>query len=165
MAAKTLIGAALNRTGGVDRVVGARVTGGYFDVFGVQPALGRVFGREEDAQGQKVVVLSHRLWTRQFGANRAVLGTTVGLNQQPHTVIGIMPASFDFTAQGEDLWIPMSFMPQERENAGSHFLVSTRGCATASRYRQPRHRCPWSSSGGCHSGRTNLRIGRSSCVR
>ena len=42
MAAKTLIGAALNRTGGVDRVVGARVTGGYFDVFGVQPALGRV---------------------------------------------------------------------------------------------------------------------------
>ena len=122
MAAKTLIGAALKRAEGVDRVVGARVTGRYFDVFGVQPALGRVFGREEDAQGQKVVVLSHRLWTRQFGANRAVLGTTVGLNQQPHTVIGIMPASFDFTAHGEELWIPMAFTPQERDNAGSHFL-------------------------------------------
>jgi putative ABC transport system permease protein len=122
MAAKTLIGAALQRAEGVDRVVGARVTGRYFDVFGVEPALGRVFGREEDAQAQKVVVLSHRLWTRQFGANRAVLGTTVGLNQQPHTVIGIMPASFDFTAHGEELWIPMAFTPQERDNAGSHFL-------------------------------------------
>src|SRR5262245_29573262 len=79
-----------------ERTIGYRVTASYFDVFGVQPALGRVFGAEEDQPGrEQVVVLSHRLWQRRFGADPAILGRDVRMNGQPYTVLGVMPHSFD----------------------------------------------------------------------
>jgi hypothetical protein len=72
-----------------ERVVGERVTGDYFAVFGVRPALGRGFAPDEDRRGApKVVVLSHRLWRRSFGASPAVLGRTVELNAERYAVVG-----------------------------------------------------------------------------
>jgi putative ABC transport system permease protein len=124
VAASAFMGVALSRTDGAERVLGARATGQYFEVFGIQPALGRLFGPPEDTPGQdQVVVLSHRLWSRHFGADPAVIGATIGLNQRPHTVIGVMPPSFDSSALREELWIPMAFTPQERNEASSHFLT------------------------------------------
>ena len=59
-----------------ERVVGARVTANYFDVMGVRPMLGRTFTADEDRPGNdRVVVLSHRLWTRRFGASASVRRT------------------------------------------------------------------------------------------
>ncbi|HVL67491.1 MAG TPA: ABC transporter permease [Vicinamibacterales bacterium] len=124
VAAKAWAGFALGRQDGAEQVVGARVTGEYFKLFGVEPVLGRVFGAAEDAQGHDaVVVLSHRLWTRQFAADPGVLGRVVTLNQRPYVVIGVMPPSFDFTAQSEELWVPMAFTPAARDNASSHYLT------------------------------------------
>ena len=114
----------LARAEGAERVDGARVTGGFFDVFRVQPALGRVFGVPEDEPGKdQVVVLSHRLWTRQFGADAGIVGRDITLNQRPHTVIGVMPPSFDFTNDREELWVPMAFTPERKQVRDQHPLV------------------------------------------
>jgi putative ABC transport system permease protein len=113
----------LARDEGAERVVGVRATGGWFDVWGVAPALGRVFGPAEDAPGHdQVVVLSHRFWTRQFGADRGVLGRTMTLDNRPYTIIGVMPASFDFTADAEALWVPIAFTPERKAMHDEHFL-------------------------------------------
>ena len=124
ISAKRWTSFALATQSGAERVIGAKVTGEYFAVFGVAPALGRVFTVAEDTPGAAaVVVLSHRLWTRSFGGDVAVLGREITLDARPHTVIGVMPSSFDFSSDEEELWVPMAFTPAERDNRGSPFLT------------------------------------------
>jgi putative ABC transport system permease protein len=108
-------------TAQAERIIGAQVTAGFFGVFGVAPAHGRVFTADEDRPGgPRVVVLSHRLWSRRFGGNPSVLGTQVRLGGQPYEVIGVMPATFDFTAQTEELWVPMAFTPERKAMHDEH---------------------------------------------
>jgi putative ABC transport system permease protein len=108
----------LARDEGAERVIGVRATAGFFDVFGDQPMLGRVFAAAEDEPGRdQVVVLSHRFWTRQFGADRNILGRQITLDARPYTIIGVMPASFDFTADAEALWVPIAFTPGPQGDA------------------------------------------------
>jgi len=108
-------------TAEAERIIGARVTAGFFDVFGVAPALGRVFTKDEDRPGApNVVVLSHRLWARRFGGSPVVLGSQVRLGGQPYEVIGVMPQAFDFTAQTEELWVPMAFTAERRAMHDEH---------------------------------------------
>ena len=94
----------------VPEIVGsARVTAEYFAVFGAKPQIGRTFTAAEDAPGgPKVVVISHRLWVSHFNSDQAILGRPVQLDGLPHAVIGVMPASFDFTQASEDLWLPLA---------------------------------------------------------
>lgn len=107
-----------------ERVVGARVSDGFFRVFGIRPALGRVFLAEEDAPGRSnVVVLSHRLWERRFGADPRVVGRTVRLSGAPHTVVGVAPAWVDYTDDGEELWVPLALTPEQRADYGEHSLT------------------------------------------
>ena len=104
-----------------ERIIGARVTAGFFDVFGVAPARGRVFTAEDDRPGgPNVVVLSHRLWSRRFGANPAIVSSQVRIGGQPYEVIGVMPPAFDFTAQTEELWVPMAFTAERRAMHDEH---------------------------------------------
>jgi len=127
-----------------ERVIGARVTAGFFDVFGVAAARGRVFTAQEDRPGgPTVVVLSHRLWTRRFGGNPATVGSQVRLGGQLHEVIGVMPPDFDFTAQTEELWVPMAFTAERKAMHDEHqFQIyarlapgATRAQATAEMHR------------------------------
>jgi putative ABC transport system permease protein len=98
-----------------ERTIGKRASASYFEVFGVAPAHGRVFQADEDQPGRdQVVVLSDRLWKRRFGGDLAILGRQIRLNELPHTVIGIMPPSFDFTSDSEELWVPIAFTPDRR---------------------------------------------------
>ena len=114
----------LARSEGAERVVGGRATGDFFNVWGVPPALGRVFGPAEDVPGRdQVVVLSHRLWKQQFAEDRGIVGREISLNQRPHMVIGVMPPSFDWWAGREELWVPMAFTPERREMRRNHFLM------------------------------------------
>lgn len=102
-------GASGNLAGGSEAefVSGCRVTEEFFRVFGVTPALGRTFTKEEDTPGgATVAILSDKLWHRSFGANKDILGQTVLLNDQPVTVVGVMPAGFRFSSNS-DLFIPM----------------------------------------------------------
>jgi putative ABC transport system permease protein len=107
-----------------ERVVGAQVTANYFDVLGVRPMLGRTFSVAEDRPGSdRVVVLSHRLWTRRFGASVAVLGRAVRMNGTTYVVVGVMPESFDLTTDSEELWTAAAFTPEQRAMHDEHYLT------------------------------------------
>ena len=88
-----------------ERITGAVVTAGFFDVVGVAPALGRPLTPTDDATGARVVVISSGYWKRHFGADPRVVGTAMAVNGQPFTIVGIMPAGFEFP-QETQAWIP-----------------------------------------------------------
>jgi putative ABC transport system permease protein len=113
----------LARDEGAERVLGSRASGGFFQTYRMNAALGRVFGAEDDQPGRdQVVVLSHKFWTRQFGADRGVLGRQLTLDARPYTIIGVMPGSFDFTSDGDDLWVPIAFTPERKAMHDEHYL-------------------------------------------
>ncbi len=87
----------LSGTGEPERLSGVPVSESFFDILGVQPQLGRLFTADEARwNGPKAVVLSHGLWRRRFASDPAIVGTSLTLNDAPHTVVGVLPASFDF---------------------------------------------------------------------
>jgi predicted permease len=99
----------LNLTGDGDaeRLVGARASADLFPLLGVQAAEGRTFTAEEDVYGQnQVVLLGHELWGRRFGADPAVVGRSLTLNDIPHQVVGVLPEGFSFGPFDYDVWIP-----------------------------------------------------------
>jgi predicted permease len=109
-----------------ERVTGLVVSGNYFAVLGVRPALGRFFLPEEDRTPgtHAVTVVSHGLWRRRFGADPGVIGRTVVINGYRYTVVGITPAEFTGTTRGtaNDLYIPA--MMQGEVNAGTSMLAN-----------------------------------------
>jgi predicted permease len=79
-----------------ERVMGAEVSPEYFTMLGVAPALGRTFASEEERSGgADVLVLSDGFWRSHFGGDRSVLGRTLPIDGRPHTIIGVMPETFD----------------------------------------------------------------------
>ncbi len=93
---------------GPERVQLAHVTANMFDVLQVSPALGRSFTPAEARPGAPaVVVLSDRMWRIRFGADPTVLGRTLALDGVKHTVVGVMPASFNFPFGSARLWLPI----------------------------------------------------------
>ncbi len=77
------------------RISGALVGDDFFRVMGGQPLLGRAFLPEEQQDGKdQVVVLSHELWQKQLNGDPNAVGKTILLNLRPHTIVGVMPASF-----------------------------------------------------------------------
>ena len=106
-----------------ERIIGARTTAGFFGVFATAPIHGRVFTTEEDQPGrEQVVVLSYRLWTRRFAGNPSIVGKTIRLNGRQYEVIGVMPERFDFTAQTEQLWVPIAFTAERKATHDEHYL-------------------------------------------
>ena len=88
-------------------VDGRIVSAWYFDVFGLRAALGRTFAPDEDHPDKRhVVVLSHRLWTSQFGSDPAVIGEAIQLDSELYTVIGVMPAGTGVDLLDPELWRP-----------------------------------------------------------
>jgi putative ABC transport system permease protein len=93
-------------------VEGSLVSPAYFDVFGLRATVGRTFAPHEDQPGRDhVVVLSHRLWSSQFGADRGALGTSIRLDGELYTIIGVMPAGtsveFGLNLADPQLWRPL----------------------------------------------------------
>ena len=107
--------------GETTRIFSRRVTTGYFDVLAMPPALGRYFLPGETSES-RVVVLSHPLWQTRFEGSREIIGRTIMLNGDAHTVIGVAPAAFTLTPFDERLWTPLTFTPEERANYGAHGL-------------------------------------------
>jgi predicted permease len=111
------------------RVTCARVTPTLFQTLGVGAARGRWITDEDDRDGRRVVVLADRLWRSYFGADADVVGRDVVLDEVPHTVIGVMPASFEFPPQGvrrvreAACWVPTSFSAAELATPTFDFFV------------------------------------------
>ena len=111
MAAYTFAGMGMTRGTDTLNVVALLVTGNYFDLLQVKPALGRTFLPEEDStpNGHPVVVLGYNFW-RKLGGDPTIVGSQVTLNGHSFTVIGVAPAAFTGVDTGfsPDLWVPVS---------------------------------------------------------
>jgi predicted permease len=94
MAGFTSRGAMIAGDGRAERVPALQAMPGFMETLGVQPAMGRAFRPEEDAPGTRVVILSDIGWKRHFGGRADVVGKTLRVNEEPHTVIGVMPEGF-----------------------------------------------------------------------
>src|SRR6266513_2030775 len=105
-----------------ERIAGASVTAGVFTLLGISPLKGRFFQPEECTTGRDdVVIISARLWERRFNSDPQIIGTKLLLNGKSYTIVGIMPANFDFPLQlfnvgsggqfGEraEIWRPLAF--------------------------------------------------------
>jgi len=102
-------GATVNLTyqGTPQRYQGGYVTEGFFNILGVAPVRGRNFTAADNQPGaERVVLISHRLWERDFGSNPSIVGQSVRLNGRSATIIGVMPPKFNFPVN-EELWIPL----------------------------------------------------------
>ena len=98
----------LTGVGPAERIVAGAVTADFFPLLGVQPALGRNFTREEDTpNGPRAAMLGHALWQSRFGGDPDVLNRTITLNQQSYTVVGILPARFQYP-EPFHLWTPLA---------------------------------------------------------
>jgi predicted permease len=107
-----------------ENVAAARVGADFFQLLGVEPALGRGFLSDEDRPGSDaVVVLSDGLWRRRFGADRAIVGREVRIDGVARQVIGVMPRSLDYTLYNEELWIPNAFTPEQLAQHDEHYLL------------------------------------------
>jgi putative ABC transport system permease protein len=111
-------GAILSGNAEPERVPAALVTDSFFSVLGVKPARGRSLLPEDDRPGaEDVALISHGLWQRRFGADPNVIGSKVNINGYVTTIIGVMPAGFEFT-EPIDVWRPLGldFSKERRDN-------------------------------------------------
>lgn len=95
-------------------VIGALVSAGFFDLLGWSPERGRVFRREEEVASSGVVILSHGLWLRRFAADPAIVGKVIDVDEEPRTIIGVMPAEFAMPLQRADAWMPLPLGAQQQ---------------------------------------------------
>jgi putative ABC transport system permease protein len=122
MAALRYRNAALTGDQSPEQVLGRGVTPNFFDVVGVQPALGRPFTAEEDAAKRQVVVLSYALWQRRYGGDPSLIGRSILMDGEPVTVVGVMPRDFFFPDHEAMYWEPASFTAADLARRQSHFL-------------------------------------------
>lgn len=117
------MGFTLTGVGSARRVTMLPVSSDFFDVYRVQPIIGRRFVRDEERGSARVAVLSHRLW-QAISGDAGVLGQRLELDGDPYEVIGVMPAGFVDVVGGDvDLWVPLELQDQNaRENRGNHYL-------------------------------------------
>jgi putative ABC transport system permease protein len=96
----------------------ARISAGFFSTLGVTPVAGRLFLHNEDQPGQdnQVVLLANEFWRRQFGANRAVIGRSLRLDDRSFTVVGVLPPGEPWLDAG-DVFVPMVFNPKASRNS------------------------------------------------
>jgi len=110
----------LSQEADLQRVDGIRASAAFFKALGIPPQIGRTFLASEDQPGSAhVVVISHSLWQRRFAGDPYLPGKIIRLNSEPYTVIGVMPAGFEFPRGAEmpksmqfpkraDLWVPLA---------------------------------------------------------
>lgn len=89
------------------RYTGAYVTPEFLRALGVQPAMGRDFRAEDNTPGaEKVALIGHALWQRDFGSDPEIVGRQVRINGTPATIVGVMASGFAFPVN-EELWVPL----------------------------------------------------------
>ena len=112
MAAQTGGSTTLTGQGEPTQLSAGIVSPHYFDIFAAGTVLGRTFAADEDQPGKSaVVVLSHSLWSTQFGGDPNIVGKSIQLDGEPTTVIGVLPAGSAFDRAYNQLWRPLVFKP------------------------------------------------------
>jgi putative ABC transport system permease protein len=114
----------LTTSEGPERIRSWLVTEGFFEILKLQPLLGRTFTSDEFTPGrERVIVLGHGTWSRQFGGEASAVGRLVVMDGQPFTIVGVMPPQFAFPP-GRDVWSPKIFTDVDRrQRASSYYRV------------------------------------------
>lgn len=117
----------LTGEGGPERVTRLQVTESFFPLLGVRPTLGRLFTSEEALDGgPAAALLPHTVWVRRFGADPKIVGSTIRIDDEPVSVVGILPESFDYAtifAPGAQIDFITPFPLSERTNAWGNTLA------------------------------------------
>ncbi len=115
-------GMAMTGSGQPARVETTRITASAFETLGVAPLVGRLFHTPELAPPAEAdeVLISHAFWQDRFGADPSAIGKVVDLNDRPYTIVGVMPAGFDFPTPRTQVWVPATFSAGERNERRSH---------------------------------------------
>jgi putative ABC transport system permease protein len=112
----------LTGAGVAERVEGYQVTAGFFPLLGMPPQFGRaITAGDFEAGHTSVVVLSYGLWQRHLGADLGIVGKSLHLNGLEFTVVGIMPADFDYPV-GAEAWAPLDLGAAQNADRASHYL-------------------------------------------
>jgi putative ABC transport system permease protein len=129
---------ALTGEEGASSVPGIKSSAEYFDVLGIKPKIGRTFNRADEQAGGGPggfkVIISHNFWQKHFGGDANVLGRTLMMDRRPHTIIGVLPAGFQFPIQTDPLDLYITFAEDaanadgspnpQTEQRGNHSLES-----------------------------------------
>ncbi len=109
--------------GAPEQLTVGQVSADLFDVLGVAPAIGHGFSAGDDVpDGPRATLLSYGLWQARFSGDRAVVGRTVTLDDQPYTVVGVMPPDFRFPSNDVALWVTQRYPESLYEDRTDNFL-------------------------------------------
>ena len=111
---------------GPEQVPGVKISVDFFRVFGVKPMLGRDFVADEEIPGHEhVVVMGYGLWQRQFGGDSSLVGRPITIDDQPYTVVGILPPGFSPLGlrRENDLWLPVAFDRGKVDHSDHTFII------------------------------------------
>ena len=116
----------LTGDGEPEEITGQLATTNLFSVLGTNAVLGRTFAEDDGREGgPRVIVISYGLWQRRFGGDKQIVGRQILLNEQPATIIGVMPATFGWHILGKsrarkpaDIWMPLQISNELRERRG-----------------------------------------------
>ncbi|HYN85044.1 MAG TPA: ABC transporter permease [Pyrinomonadaceae bacterium] len=124
VAAHASTGAAFRTGDTPESVEGVIATADLFPLLGVEPQMGRVFTREEEGPDARVVVISHEMWQKRFGGDRAIVGREFLLDGEATTVLGVMPEGFRFPVEveGPEYWQPINPRSESNEERGASYL-------------------------------------------
>ena len=109
---------------GQEMVDGARVSDGIFRTLGVAPLIGRDFYAGEDLPGApRTVIISYASWQKRFGGKQEVIGQSITLSEQPHTIIGVLPQNFHFApVEGAEFWTTLNPVGSCDKRRSCHYL-------------------------------------------
>src|SRR3954469_17176299 len=122
----------LTGAGEPERIFGAQVGDGFFDVMQVKPLLGRFFTAEEQIDGKDyVAVLGYGLWQKRFAGDPNIVGKTITLSARAYSVIGVLPSTFHSLPQGllpapAEFYRPVAEQPDEKERGSRHLRAIAR---------------------------------------
>jgi predicted permease len=121
LAAYTGGGGILTGRGEPQRIFAPAASANFFSVLGVAPLLGRTFREGDDKPGaERVTILTYGLWRRMFGGDPSVIGQTLTISGAQYTVVGVLPASFQFALRQADLWLPYQPTPNQLSRRFMH---------------------------------------------
>ncbi len=124
LAARQLVNRTLTGRSEPLRLVGSKVTANFLPALGVTPVLGRHFTEEDETPGRdRVLLLHHALWQSAFGGDPGVVGQSVVLDGEPHTIVGVMPPAARMPTSGEQLWVPYAITEDEMIRGRHNLLV------------------------------------------
>ena len=105
-------GATITGAGEPELVTAARISPGLLHLLGAAPRRGRLLYDEDDLPGVRVALISERLWLSRFGGGASAVGGRISIEDEPHTIVGVLPGDFGFPSQGVDVWRPLAAEPR-----------------------------------------------------